>query len=139
MVGGAKHKKTPPLARQLHKQGGRRRIEQLAANIDEARGLRQKALGEVETLVAISVSCLCRSSNWKTMAVSELVSNDSLRNGKSVKSSGDIGEVRCLTLSAMRNGRIDIHDNKVVPLGPDEAEPFLIRKGDVFHRTRQRQ
>jgi len=108
------------------------RIEELAANIDEARGLRQKALGEVETLVAISVSCLCRSSNWKTMAVSELVSNDSLRNGKSVKSSGDIGEVRCLTLSAMRNGRIDIHDNKVVPLGPDEAEPFLIRKGDVF-------
>ena len=66
------------------------------------------------------------------MTIGELVGQDSLRNGRSVKSTGDIGEVRCLTLSAMRNGRVDIHDNKVVPLNLAEAEPFLIRQGDVF-------
>ena len=66
------------------------------------------------------------------MTIGELVGQNSLRNGRSVKSTGDIGEVRCLTLSAMRNGRVDIHDNKVVPLNLAEAEPFLIRQGDVF-------
>ena len=66
------------------------------------------------------------------MAISELIGEDSLRNGKSVKSSGDIGDVRCLTLSSMRDGRINVHDNKVVPLTLGEAEPFLVRAGDVF-------
>jgi type I restriction enzyme, S subunit len=108
------------------------RLEELAAKIDEARTLRKQAVAEADTLLGSFLSRLCRSSTWKTITVGELVGQDSLRNGRSVKSTGDIGEVRCLTLSAMRNGRIDIHDNKVVPLTLTEAEPFLISKGDVF-------
>jgi type I restriction enzyme S subunit len=108
------------------------RIDELAGKINEARGLRHQAQKEVEALLGSSVSRLCPSSTWKMMTVGELVGEDSLRNGRSVKSSGDIGDVRCLTLSAMRNGRIDIRDNKVVPLNVDEAEPFLVRSGDVF-------
>jgi type I restriction enzyme, S subunit len=108
------------------------RIEKLAAKINEARGLRQNAVAEVNALLASSISRLLQSLTCKTMAISQLVGDESLQNGRSVKSTGDIGEVRCVTLSAMRNGRIDIHDNKVVPLTPDEAEPYLIRKGDVF-------
>jgi type I restriction enzyme S subunit len=108
------------------------RVEELAAKINEARTLKQQAVAEADTLLGAFLSCLCRSSTWKTMTVGELVGQDSLRNGRSVKPTGDIGEVRCLTLSAIRNGRIDIHDNKVVPLTLTEAEPFLIRKGDVF-------
>jgi type I restriction enzyme, S subunit len=108
------------------------RIEKLAAKINEACGLRQNAVAEVNALLASSISRLLQSLTCKTMAISQLVGDESLQNGRSVKSTGDIGEVRCVTLSAMRNGRIDIHDNKVVPLTPDEAEPYLIRKGDVF-------
>ncbi len=107
-------------------------IEELAAKIEEACTLRRKAAGEGELLLESYVSRLCRSPIWRTMTVGELVGQDSLRNGRSVKSSGDFGEVRCLTLSAVRNGHIDISDNKIVPLTLTEAEPFLIRKDDVF-------
>jgi type I restriction enzyme S subunit len=108
------------------------RIEGLAAQIHEARTFRQQAAEEAEVLLGSFLSRLYGCSKWKTTTISELVGQDSLRNGRSVKSTGDIGEVRCLTLTAMRNGRIDIHDNKFVPLNLAEAEPFLIRKGDVF-------
>lgn len=107
-------------------------IEELAAKIEEACTLRRKAAGEGELLLESYVSRLCRSPIWRTMTVGELVGQDSLRNGRSVKSSDDFGEVRCLTLSAVRNGHIDISDNKIVPLTLTEAEPFLIRKDDVF-------
>ena len=108
------------------------RIEELAAKISEAQTLRQQAAAKADTFLGSFLAHVSRSSTWKTTMVRELVGQDSLRNGISVKPTGDIGEVRCLALSAMRNGCIDIHDNKVVPLTLAEAEPFLIRKGDVF-------
>jgi Malectin domain len=98
----------------------------------EARSLRQQATEEMEVLLGRSVSRLCCSSNWATMTVAELVGVDSLRNGKSVKPTGDYGEVRCLTLSAVRRGRIDLRDSKVVPMTREEAKPFLVSNGDVF-------
>ncbi len=108
------------------------RIEELVAKIEVARELRQQAEGEAEVLLSRSVSRLCCSSNWVTMTVGELVGEDSLRNGRSVKPTGDYGEVRCLTLSSVRRGRIDLRDSKVVPMTQEEAKPFLVRKGDVF-------
>jgi type I restriction enzyme S subunit len=119
----------PPLAEQRRIVA---RIEELAAKIEEARELRQQAQGEAEVLLGCAVSRLCCSSNWATMTVGELVGVDSLRNGRSVKPTGDYGEVRCLTLSAVRGGRIDLRDSKVVPMTREEAEPFLVNKGDVF-------
>ena len=108
------------------------RIDELVTKIDEARTLRQQAQQKADALLGLSISRLCCSPTSKTMTIGELVGEGSLRNGRSVKSTGDIGEVRCLTLSAMRHGRIDIRDSKVVPLPLDEAQPFLIRNGDVF-------
>jgi type I restriction enzyme, S subunit len=108
------------------------RIEDLAVKINEARGLREKADVEASILLTSFVSRVIHKSRCNTVTVGDLVGEGSLRNGISVKSSGDIGDVRCLTLSAMRNGRIDLHDNKVVPLTVSEAEPFLVRRGDVF-------
>jgi len=32
----------------------------------------------------------------------------------------------------MRNGRINVQDNKAVPLTLEQAKPFLVRKRDVF-------
>lgn len=108
------------------------RIEDLTAQINEASTLRQQVTEEAEALLSSSVSHLCRASNWKTATIGDLVGGNSLRNGKSVKSSDGGEGIRCLTLSAVRRGRIDTRDSKPVPLTATEAEPFLVRKEDVF-------
>jgi type I restriction enzyme S subunit len=119
----------PPLPQQSQMVA---RIEGLADRIKEARNLRQQATAEIEVLRSSFTSTLCLASDSRLIAVGDLVGHDSLRNGKSVKSAGNIGDVRCLTLSAMRNGLIDLDDNKVVPMSREEAGPFLVRNGDVF-------
>jgi type I restriction enzyme S subunit len=119
----------PPLAEQRRVVA---RIEELAAQIHEARALRQQAAEEAESLQSLTVSRLYRSSQWDTITVGSLVGADSLRNGKSVKSLDTGNGIRCLTLSSMRRGRIDIRESKPVPLTATEAKPYLVRKGDVF-------
>jgi type I restriction enzyme S subunit len=119
----------PPLAEQRRVVA---RIEELAAQVHEARPLRQHVAREMEALLSSFVSRLCGSAEWDTTTMGDLVGRDSLRNGKSVKSS-DVGAgVRCLTLSALRRGRIDIRESKPVPLTAKEAKPFLVRNQDVF-------
>jgi len=119
----------PPLAEQRRIVA---RIKELTAKIEETRGLRKQAAVETEALLSSAVSRLCRSSKWDAMTVGELVGEGSLRNGKSVKSTGTDGEIHCLTLSAVRNGRIDLRDSKVVPLTQEEAKSVLVHRGDVF-------
>ncbi|MBI3608487.1 MAG: restriction endonuclease subunit S [Nitrospirae bacterium] len=108
------------------------RIEGLAAKINEARALRQQAREEADGLFISAVSSFCRSSCIEMATVGQLVGEDSLRNGISVKSFEASYGMKCLTLSAMRNGCIDMKASKPVPLTPVQAEPFLVRKGDVF-------
>jgi type I restriction enzyme S subunit len=64
--------------------------------------------------------------------VDQIVGRDALRNGKSVKSTGENGTIRCLTLSSMRRGRIDLTHNKPVPLTDEDAHQFTVRQRDVF-------
>ena len=108
------------------------RIEELATQIHEARTLRHQAAEEAEALLSSAQSALSHPSPLKPLSIEELVGEDGLRNGKSVKSTGAESEIRCLTLSAMRNGRIDITDSKPVPMSRAEAEPFQVRRGDVY-------
>jgi type I restriction enzyme S subunit len=108
------------------------RIEALAAQIHEARTLRHQAAEEAEALLSSAQSVLSHPVTANGLSIEDLVGEDGLRNGKSVKSSGVESEIRCLTLSAMRNGRIDIRDSKPVPMSRTEAEPFQVRTGDVY-------
>lgn len=108
------------------------RVEELAAKIYAARTIRQQAAEHAEKLMASSVARLCSFSTCTSTPVSALLGTARLQNGKSVKSSDAGNGVRCLTLSAIRRGRIDVHDSKPVPLTATEAGPFLARKGDVL-------
>jgi type I restriction enzyme, S subunit len=119
----------PPLSEQRRVVA---RIEELAAQIHEARSLRAQLVMQAEVLIASSVLPLCSSLKWPVATVSDLVGTGTLQNGKSVKSSEGGHGIRCLTLSAVRRGLIDIRDSKPVPLTAKEAEPFSVRKGDVF-------
>ena len=108
------------------------RIEELSAQIQEARQLRKEAVAEAVALRASAHSQLCRPEATQNLSVESLVGHKGLRNGKSLKSTGDDSEIRCLTLSSMRNGKIDIREAKPVPMSKLEAEPFKTRKGDVY-------
>ncbi len=119
----------PPLAEQ-----GRvvARIEELAAQVHEARTLRQQAAEEAEALTSSAQSALSHPETANQISVEALVGENGLRNGKSVKSTGVESGVRCLTLSAMRSGRIGIRDSKPLPMSNAEAAPFQVRRGDVY-------
>jgi type I restriction enzyme S subunit len=123
---------TIPLAPLAEQRRVVARIEELAAQIHEARNLRHEATEEAEALLSSAQSALSHPVTADSLSIEDLVGEDGLRNGKSVKSCGVESEIRCLTLSAMRNGRIDIRDSKPVPMSRTEAEPFQVRTGDVF-------
>jgi type I restriction enzyme S subunit len=92
----------PPLAEQRRIVA---RVESLAAKIEEARGLRKQIIEKVEALKSSAVSNLSGLKKWQTKTVGEIVGEDALCNGKSVKASGESGEIRCLVLSSMRNAQ----------------------------------
>lgn len=119
----------PPLAEQRRVMA---RIEELAAQIHEARTLRHQAAEEADALTSSAQSTLSHPKTAKQTSVLELVGENGLRNGRSVKSTGIESNVRCLTLSAMRGGQIDIRDSKPVPMPESEAEQFQVRTGDVY-------
>jgi type I restriction enzyme, S subunit len=109
------------------------RIEELAAKIDETRNMRQQAAGEAEGLISATISALSYSHRSNERTVADILGgSEQLKNGKSLKSFGDTSDFRCLTLSAVRNGRVSVTDSKPVPMMQDEAAPFLVKKGDVF-------
>ncbi len=108
------------------------RIEELATRVAETRGNRRETATMALALEAALVSGVCAQSDWPVLTVQQLLVGHGLRNGRSVKSSGENEGIRCLVLSAMRNGRIDVRDAKPVPLEVAEARPFLISRGDVF-------
>ena len=119
----------PPLAQQRRVVA---RIEELAAQIHEARTLRHQAAEEAEALTSSAKSALSHPDSADEVSIGDLVGENGLRNGKSVKSTGLESEICCLTLSAMRNGRIDVRDSKPVPMSSAEAAPFQVRRGDVY-------
>ncbi len=108
------------------------RIEELTRKVTEARDLHHAASTAAEVLGGAVISTICAQAECQAQTVRQLLAGSELRNGRSVKSSGDVEGVRCLILSSMRDGRIDVTDAKPVPLSRSEAGPFLARKGDVF-------
>lgn len=108
------------------------RIDQLAAMIAEARLLREQGFGEVKALHKSAVSSALDSMRSQMRTVDQIVGRDALRNGKSVKPTGEDGVFRCLTLSSMRRGRIDLTQSKPVPLTAEDARQFTVRRRDVF-------
>lgn len=108
------------------------RIEELFAKIADARSLRQLAVQEVEALSKTSLSAMSEAFRLQCAPLGKTIGKDALRNGKSVRPVEAVEGVRCLTLSAMRRGRIDMTRTKAVPLSPSDAEAYLVRKDDVF-------
>ena len=119
----------PPLSEQQRIVA---RIESLAISIEEACSLREQSAQGIERLKSSVISNLSGLRKWQVKTVGEIVGEDALSNGKSVKASGESAAVYCLVLSSMRNGRINVQDKKAIPLTLEQTRQFLVHKGDVF-------
>lgn len=120
----------PPLAEQ------RRIVERLnliAARLEEAHRFHTKSAAESSVLHSSVVASRLGSLACRTARVVEVLRRDeTLSNGLSVKSAvGDAG-VACLTLAAMRDGRVNLAEKKPVPITEEQARPVLVRTSDVF-------
>lgn len=108
------------------------RIEALAARVQEALSLRERAVEEVDRLFSSSAKALFNNHSWKLISIENLVGRENLKNGKSLKSNELPSEVSCLRISALRDGRIDYTDTKPISITIDEAKPYIIQKNDVY-------
>jgi type I restriction enzyme S subunit len=108
------------------------RIEELAARIEEARGLRRQAVEEAEAILGAATLPIFDSNREVMTSVKQMVGRSNLRNGKSLKTTDEPSEVSCLTLSSLRQGTVDCNNVKPVPMTEAEANPFLVQSQDVF-------
>lgn len=110
------------------------RIEGLAAQINEARTLRQKAAQEAALLVGRATAMLLDDAGWKAHRLGELLV-ESPRNGLSPKPEVESGGRPMLRINAVSSSPtrfVDLTATKQVDATHDEAEPFTLRHDDVF-------
>jgi type I restriction enzyme S subunit len=117
----------PPLAEQRRIVA---RIEELTAQINEARVLRQQAAEEAEVLPRKAADKLLHSDLAQRKPLRDLLS-EPLRNGLSVPASG-LGSGVCFAkVGVVNSGVFNVEEIKLVnvELAPDS--PYWLRKGDM--------
>jgi type I restriction enzyme S subunit len=110
------------------------RIEELAAKISEARGLREKSGQEVEVLVSGVTSMLVDDAGWPNQPLGNVLT-ESPRNGLSPKrdvESGGRGMLRINAVSSSPNRFVDLTALKMVEVQEEEAAPFELHYDDIF-------
>jgi type I restriction enzyme S subunit len=121
----------PPLATQRRVVA---RIEELAAQVDEARALRQQAEADGETLVGRAIAAFLDEPGWETEILGDLLAEPP-RNGLSPRAEVDSGGRPMLRINAVSSSPsryVDLSAIKRVEISDEEAEPFVIRHEDVF-------
>ena len=108
------------------------KIEALSARIEEARSFRDDANNKVDLISSAAMHLLFNSHSAPQFMMEEIVGKKNLKNGLSIKGTGEESPFKCLRISALRNGRIDSTDAKPIPLTSDGAAPYLIKNKDVF-------
>lgn len=110
------------------------RIASIAENIDETRGLREQAIEESELLLVRASSQVFGNARWAQERL-ETVLAESPRNGLSpqpeVESNGR-PMLRINAVSSSPSRFVDLSAYKMVEVGDNVAEPFVLREDDVF-------
>lgn len=109
------------------------RIEELAAKIDEACGLRQKAVRGLGTLIGTKISDLFSkgaSNGWVAGRLGDYVIDDCY--GTSEKTTDDESGTPILRMGNIQNGRLDLRDLKYLHLSEKDRERLLLIKDDIL-------
>ncbi len=110
------------------------RIEELAAKITEAFGLRQQAIAEAESLVSRAASAALDDDLWESGRLGEILV-ESPRNGLSPKPQVETAGrpmLRINAVSSSPNRFVDLTAYKKVEVSDDEARPYVLQHDDVF-------
>ncbi len=108
------------------------RIEELAAKIDEARGLRQKAVEEAEAIHASTAVELLKAVLGMRRSSIENIAE--VRGGiqKGPHRTPGSNPVRYLTVAHVHRNQISLADPRFFEVSPDELERWRLERGDVL-------
>ncbi|MGE0821823.1 MAG: restriction endonuclease subunit S [Candidatus Binatia bacterium] len=110
------------------------RIEELAAKIEEARGLRREAVEEIEALTQRTKARLFDSDRWQKLPLGSLLREES-RNGLSPRPSDMPPGIPILRISAATSRSDDIVDEsdiRYLRVSEKEAEQYKLEPGDLL-------
>jgi len=110
------------------------RIEELAAKVGEARGLRTQAMKEVDAVRASATNDLFSDTNMKGVPVIELEHIAEIRAGVTLgrKLIGETIRLPYLRVANVQDGRLDLRVLKEVEIYPDERQKWSLRRGDLL-------
>jgi type I restriction enzyme S subunit len=109
------------------------RIEELAAKIEEARGLRKQAVEEGEVVIASYLSKLFADGamdGWRNGVLGDYVVDCTY--GTSVKTNDDSSGIPILRMGNIQSGRLDTRNLKYLYLSDSETEKLMLQKGDIL-------
>lgn len=109
------------------------RIEELAARIEEARGLRRQAVGEAEALMESKVASLFsdgEQNGWHVGRLEDYLTET--RYGTSHKTTTDPTGTPVLRMGNIQLGRLDLRDLNYLHLNESELSNLLLLRGDVL-------
>lgn len=109
------------------------KIDELAARIEKARGLQERAAWETETLLSLEISHLFskgREKGWTLGHLGDYVIDDCY--GTSEKTTDDISGTPILRMGNIQNGRLDLRDLKYLHLNAKDRTRLLLEKGDIL-------
>jgi type I restriction enzyme S subunit len=106
------------------------RIRECVDRVDEVRRLRSATQVQAVALSTAILGDIERTVAARRVPLSELILDS--RNGRSIKSSGDAGTGRVLTLSAVRSPTVDLEQSKAIILDKATGDQFQVKRGDLF-------
>lgn len=120
----------PPLSEQKRIVA---RIDELAAKIEVAKGLRQKAVEEAEILVQTEISAIfekAEAKGWTARYLRDYVTDDCY--GTSEKTTSDSSGTPVLRMGNIQNGRLETRDLKYLHLNDKDRQKLVLRKDDIL-------
>jgi type I restriction enzyme S subunit len=109
------------------------RIEELAAQINEARTLRQQAAEEAEALTANQIKAMFdhgQGLGWTSGRLGDYVVDDCY--GSSEKTHDDSSGTPVLRMGNIQNGRLDTRDLKYLHVAEKERAKLILKHGDIL-------
>jgi type I restriction enzyme S subunit len=109
------------------------RIEELAAKIEEARGLRRRAAEESAAIIHRAIEKLFTSEGkdgWRASKLGDFVIDDCY--GTSEKTHDDKSGTPVFRMGNIQNGKLVTNDLKYLHLSPKERAKLLLKNGDIL-------
>lgn len=109
------------------------RIEELAAKVEEARGLRRQSAEEADGLLKTTISNLFlkgAKEGWTGGRLGHYVLDDCY--GTSERTTDDESGTPILRMGNIQNGCLDLRDLKYFHLAEKERQKLLLKKGDIL-------